>query len=255
MIEISITEWYNILVTEISKPERGERVMTNLDMQNLSRETMKHLFENITVGMSLLDIRNICEKFMLENGADSFWYWNIGAFTFSGDETTISVSGEEYKTSERIVCSDDIITVDLSPQNNNIWGDFARTIIIERGKVVDDIENINNDEWKQGLQMECYLHRILIENATDDMTFEELYYYINDIISKHGFLNLDFLGNLGHSIVENKNDRIYIEKKNKAKLSEVKMFTFEPHISMINSKYGYKKEDIYYFEKGKLIKL
>lgn len=200
-------------------------------------------------------VRSICEKFMLENGADSFWYWNVGAFVFAGDETTVSVSGREYQTSKRIIGNDDIITVDLSPQNNNIWGDYARTIVIENGKVIDDVRDIHNNEWKQGLQMEQYLHQSLIEKATADMTFEELYYYINDLIFKHGFLNLDFAGNLGHSIVQNKDDRIYIEKGNKAKLSEVKMFTFEPHISTPNSKYGYKKEDIYYFKKGRLAKL
>ncbi|MFR3142211.1 MAG: M24 family metallopeptidase [Lacrimispora saccharolytica] len=229
--------------------------MTNLDMQNLNRETMKYLKKNITVGMSLPEIRNICEKFMLENGADSFWYWNVGAFVFSGDETTVSVSGRTYQTSERIIGNNDIITVDLSPQNNNVWGDYARTIIIENGKVIENTEDIHNNEWKQGVQMEQYLHKLLIENVTVNMTFEELFYYINDIISEHGFINLDFAGNLGHSIVENKDDRIYIEKGNKAKLSEVKMFTFEPHISTPDSKYGYKREDIYYFKKGKLVKL
>lgn len=229
--------------------------MTNLDMQNLNRETMKHLKKNIMVGMSLVEIRSICEKFMLENGADSFWYWNVGAFVFSGDETTVSVSGRSYQTSERIIGNNDIITVDLSPQNNNIWGDYARTIIIENGKVIENVEDIHNNEWKQGVQMEQYLHKLLIENATINMTFEELFYYINGIISERGFLNLDFAGNLGHSIVENKDERIYIEKGNKVKLSEVKMFTFEPHISTPNSKYGYKREDIYYFKKGKLVKL
>lgn len=229
--------------------------MVNLDMQDLNRATMKHLIKNIETGMSLSEIRRICEKFMLDNGADSFWYWNIGAFVFAGDETTVSVSGKDYQTSERIIGLNDIITVDLSPQNNNIWGDYARTIIIEDGKVIDKIENIRNSEWKQGLQMEQYLHKLLIENAAPDMTFEELYYFINEVISNHGFLNLDFAGNLGHSIVEDKNDRIYTEKGNKAKLSEVKMFTFEPHISTPNSKYGYKREDIYYFRKGKLEKL
>ncbi len=229
--------------------------MTNLDMQNLNRETMKYLKKNIMVGMSLLDVRSICEKFMLENGADSFWYWNVGAFVFSGDETAVSVSGRNYQTSERIIGNNDIITVDLSPQNNHIWGDYARTIIIENGKVIDNVEDIHNKEWKQGLQMKQYLHKLLVENATDNMTFDELFSYMNDIISEHGFLNLDFAGNLGHSIVENKDDRIYIEKGNKAKLSDVKMFTFEPHISTPNSKYGYKREDIYYFESGKLVKL
>ena len=162
---------------------------------------------------------------------------------------------EKNRTSKKIVNKNDIITVDLSPQNNNIWWDYARTIIIENGVVVDNIEDIQNLEWKQGLKMWQYLHQILIENATPDMTFEELYFYINDVISKHEFMNLDFARNLGHSIVENKDDRVYIEKGNQLKLSEVKIFKFEPHINLHNSKYGYKREDIYYFEKGKLVKL
>lgn len=40
--------------------------MTNLDMQNLNRETMKYLRKNIEVGMPLMKIRDICEKFMLK---------------------------------------------------------------------------------------------------------------------------------------------------------------------------------------------
>ena len=43
-------------------------------------------------------------------------------------------------------------------------------------------------------------------------TFEELYYHINELILKEGFINLDFMGNLGHSIVKNKNDRV-IQKR------------------------------------------
>ena len=49
--------------------------------------------------------------------------------------------------------------------------------------------------------MEEYLHQALIDAGTPDMTFEELYYYMNELIVKEGFINLDFLGNLGHSIV------------------------------------------------------
>lgn len=229
--------------------------MNNLTMQNLNRKTMQYLINNISVGMSLKEIKDMCEKYMLENGADSFWYWNVGALIFSGDETTMSISGKRYKVANRIITDNDIITIDLSPQNNKYWGDFARTIIIENSKVINDINNIQNQEWKNGLLMEKYLHERLIEIVTDDMTFEELYYIMNDIIKKKGFVNLDFLGNLGHSIVKNQEERIYIEKGNQTQLSKVNMFTFEPHISMPNSKYGYKREDIYYFKENKLIKL
>ena len=224
-------------------------------VQKIAKDTIEFIKTKITAGMKLTDIRQLCEDKMLELGADSFWYWDIGAFVFSGDETTVSVSGREYITSDRKIASDDIITIDLSPQNNNIWGDYARTLIIEDGSIVDDINNIRNDEWRAGLLMEEELHKELIAFATPQTTFEELYYHINKLITDRGFTNLDFLGNLGHSIVKDKNDRIYSEKGNKALLSSVDYFTFEPHISVPNSKYGYKKENIYYFNSGKLIEL
>jgi len=205
--------------------------------------------------MELAEIRRLCEEKMLASGADSFWYWDVGAFVFSGDETTISVSGREYVTSDRRIAPDDIITIDLSPQNGNIWGDYARTIIIENGKVVDDINSIKNDEWRRGLLMEEELHKELIAFAVPQTTFEELYYHINQLITSRGFVNLDFLGNLGHSIVKDKNDRIYTEKGNTAPPSSVDYFTFEPHISVPDSRYGYKKENIYYFKSGRLIEL
>ena len=63
------------------------------------------------------------------------------------------------------------------------------------------------------------------------------------------------MGNLGHSIVRQKNDRIYIEKGNQICLGEVYYFTFEPHISVQGSKHGYERENIYYFENGEIKEL
>lgn len=158
-------------------------------------------------------------------------------------------------SSGRVIGNNDIITIDLSPQAGNIWGDYARTIIMENGKVVEDIGLIENLEWKRGLQMEEKLHTELLRFATKETTFGKLYYHMNEFIVENGFVNLDFMGNLGHSIVKAKGDRIYIEKENKTKLGDVKYFTFEPHIAFPDSKYGYKKENIYYFDEAGLIEL
>ena len=205
--------------------------MNYLEVQNIAKQTIDYIKTVVTPNMNLREIRKLCEEKMLSLGADSFWYWNIGAFVFSGDETTISVSGREYVTADKLISDNDIITIDLSPQCKNVWGDYARTIIIENGTVVNHIENIKNSEWRNGLLMEEALHNELRRFVTPDITFEQLYYYMNDYIRNNGYINLDFLGNLGHSIVKDKNDRIYIEKGNKKKLSEVDYFTFEPHIS------------------------
>ena len=224
-------------------------------MQDLNRSAIKYAADTIEIGMSLSDIKELLENYLLENGADSFWYWDVGAFIFAGEETALSVSGKDYKVADRVIQSNDIITIDLSPQRNGIWGDYARTLVFEDGVLCDETSKIKKEEWRKGLQMEEYLHQTLIDVGTPDMTFEELYGYMNELIVNKGFVNLDFLGNLGHSIEKNKNDRIYTEKGNRKRLSDVTIFTFEPHISIPNSRYGYKKEDIYYFANGKLVRL
>ena len=224
-------------------------------IQLVAKQTIEYIKKIIKPGMNLLEIRKLCEEKLLELGADSFWYWDVGAFVFAGDETTVSVSGKQYVTSDRVIGNNDIITIDLSPQVGNIWGDYAKTIIVENGMVVENIGLIENPEWKSGLQMEEKLHAELLRFATKETTFEKLYYHMNECIVENGFVNLDFMGNLGHSIVKTKGDRVYIEKGNMTKLGDVKYFTFEPHIAFPDSKYGYKKENIYYFDENGLMKL
>ena len=229
--------------------------MEHKEIQKIAKDAIEYIKTVIQPGMNLLDVRRMCEEKMLALGADSFWYHNIGAFVFSGEETVLSVSGRKYKTSNRLIQSNDIITLDLSPQRNNIWGDYARTVIIENGEVVQNIADIGNAEWRSGLLMEEKLHNKLKEFATPATTFEELFYYMNSFISDNGYVNLDFLGNLGHSIVKNKIKRIYIEKGNRARLGDVEFFTFEPHIKKADGSFGYKKENIYYFNNGELKEL
>ncbi len=228
--------------------------MNYRQVQQIAKDTIDYAKSHIHSGMNLIEVRELCENKLIELGADSFWYWDIGAFVFAGDETAVSVSGTEYSTSDRIIAADDIVTIDLSPQYQDIWGDYARTLVVQCGNVVDT-DNIENIQWKKGILTEKLLHKKMIEYVTSKTTFEELYYYINDIIEDLGYTNLDFMGNLGHSIAKKKEDRIYIEKGNQICLGDVPFFTFEPHISLPNSKYGYKRENIYYFEKGELKEL
>ena len=189
------------LMYNFSKKNRSLEELNRMeynDLQRIAKETISYIKTIIKPNINLLDVRQLCEEKMLSLGADSFWYWNVGAFVFSGDETIVSISGREYITSDRLISNNDIITIDLSPQNNKIWGDYARTIIIENGEVVDCIDKIQNNEWRNGLLMEERLHQELIDFVTPQTTFEELYLHINSLIIDKGFINLDFMGNLGH---------------------------------------------------------
>lgn len=229
--------------------------MTHSEVQQIAKNTISFLSKQIKSGISLLMIRRLAEDKMLSLGADGFWYWDIGAFVFSGDQTALSVSGKVYKTDDIIISDDDIITVDLSPKVGNVWGDYARTFVVENGAVVGDISQIRHKEWRDGLLFEEILHRELLAFVKPSVTFEELYLHMNAFISQRGYVNLDFMGNLGHSIAERKEDRIYIEKGNSAPLGSVQYFTFEPHIALKGLKFGYKMENIYFFCGDKLEEL
>ncbi|MGF6245535.1 hypothetical protein P3T42_007313 [Paraburkholderia sp. GAS38] len=51
-----------------------------------------------------------------------------------------------------------------------------------------------------------------------------------------------------HSICQHRDDRQYIEAGNHRRLGEVACFTFEPHISQHGGRWGFKHENIYYFD-------
>ena len=222
-------------------------------MQSLAKETMEYCSSIICAGMSLVDLRGQLERFMMQK-VDSFWYWGIGAFVFAGKDTTISISGREYQTADYCLKNDDIITIDLSPQIDGYWGDYARTIILESGAVKYDADTIADAEWQDGIAFQRELHKYLCDIAGPDMTFADLYYILNKKIETGCFINLDFKKNLGHSIEKGK-ERIYIDKYNEAKLSSVPFFTFEPHISRAGGTCGFKQEDVYYFEQGRVTAL
>lgn len=229
--------------------------MTHDEVQKIAKEAMRYLQEVIRPGMNLKDVRSICESKMLESGADSFWYWDVGALVFSGDETRVSVSGREYRTADRVIRENDIVTVDLSPQSGDVWGDYARTIIIEDGCVCRDVNDIQTVEWREGLLAEVRIHEEMRAFVGENTTFEQLYAELNRRIERMGYVNLDFAGNLGHTIEQKKENRRYIEKGCGLRLADAGCFTFEPHIGKRGSQFGFKREDIYCFEVGGLKRL
>ena len=77
--------------------------MNYFEIQQIAKQTMSFIKSRLKAGMRLQELREIAEDKMLALGADSFWYWDIGAFVFSGEDTTLSVSGNQYRTGERVI--------------------------------------------------------------------------------------------------------------------------------------------------------
>lgn len=229
----------------------SEELQNYKHVQSIAEETIEFLKSFIVEGISAKEIKDAAENFMRQKGVNSFWYHDVGAFVFVGEETTISISGRDYKPSDLKVQSNDLVTVDLAPAIDGFWGDFARSFIIENGKVVDPKDS-SLSEFVEGIKAEQELHKQFQNFITQEMTFEEVFNKMNLLIDNLGFENLDFKKNLGHSIAKHRDGQAWFALGDKTKLKDVDLFAFEPHIKKKDGKYGFKLENIYYFENGKL---
>lgn len=51
-------------------------------MQQLAADTMQFIQNHIQVGQTADQIKTLCETYMLAHGAQSFWYYDVGALVF-----------------------------------------------------------------------------------------------------------------------------------------------------------------------------
>ncbi|NMA06828.1 MAG: aminopeptidase P family protein [Ruminococcaceae bacterium] len=237
-----------MVLNDSANPE----IVKNKKAQQAAKKTMEELCETIRPGMSEKEIETFAIRSLEKNGSNSWWYHGVGALVLLGDRSTVSVSGREYYASEENILKEtDVVTIDLAPTIDGYWGDYARTLFVEEGRVYMD--NPASAEFKEGVSAEISLHKLLTEAATPDMTFQDIFEMINAEIDRLGFVNLDYRKNLGHTIEEHEWQRLYIEEGNNSVIGYVaKPFTFEPHIKAAKGKFGFKREDIYYFDGDRL---
>ena len=233
-----------------------EELHRNRLAQQIARETLNELFNVISAGMSEAKIeRLVCEK-MVQKGSGPFWYHGVGALVLLGERSTLSLSARNYVPDPKnCLKKRDILTIDCSPTVDGEWGDYARTFFLKNGKAVRE-EDITDPEFRRGLDAELELHRMLKEELSPDMTYEEAYLSLSERIRELGFVNLDFHGNLGHSIETDEKKRICLEVGNKKTFREYgKPFTLEPHICLEGGCFGYKRENIYYIDEDRFVEL
>ena len=219
-------------------------------IQRTAKEVLEEIKHFIVKGVREKDIATECVSLLRKKGVAQCWYHGVPALVLCGSNSKKSVSGRDYIASEDTVSNTDLVTIDLSPSKENIWGDCARSFAVENGVVVDQPKDTN---FVSGFRTETKLHEALLNFARPDTTFCQLHKFANDLIIKMGFENLDFKKNLGHSIETDINRRKYIEIGNTAPLSSVDYFTFEPHIAALKSRWGFKYENIYYFDDNGII--
>ena len=223
----------------------------HLAAQALAREAMARTAAALRPGMSERDVAVLAEQEMYALGAERFWYHGVGALVLVGRERSrLSISGRDYRSSGDVFLQEtDVVSVDLSPVLCGAWGDYARTIFLENGRAVLEPEQPVTPEFAEAYAMEQTLHRLLQKIVTAETTYHQVWERVNAFLRENGWSNLDFHGNLGHSIEDDPSNRIYLEEGNHTCLSAYgKPFTFEPHVCRTSGTLGVKREQIYYFD-------
>ena len=219
-----------------------------LHVQDIALKVLRDIMPFIKPGMTECSIVDVCAQLLDLHEATDSWYHNVPALVLVGERTVLSISGTDYQPSETIVGANDLVTIDLSPMVNGFWGDCARSYILESGHVKQPEQSSILD---YGIKAERELHTLMKNMITPETSMHELYILMNRTIETMGYENLDFRGNLGHSIEFHLDDRRYIEANDHTMLGDCNMFTFEPHICRTNDPWGFKMENIYYFKNAK----
>ncbi|MCD9029188.1 aminopeptidase P family protein [Luteimonas sp. BDR2-5] len=214
------------------------------EIQTVAKAVLAQLAASIHPSDTERTLAERAVSLLAAHGITETWYYNCPALVLLGTRSCESLSGRDYQPDSEPVGDFNVITVDLSPMRGGLWGDCARTIPVENGRFTSQPQAA---EFKAGLEAQELLHQSMRSFVTPTTTFAELFAFSTAQIASLGFQNLDFRGNLGHSIAAERTKRCYIEVGNSQSLGSVRLFTFEPHIRQLNGTWGFKHEEIYYF--------
>ena len=220
------------------------------NVQTMAKTVLSELSKTITAESTELSIAETAIELMSNKGITDTWYYDAPAFVLLGSRSCLSISGRDYIPAVEKVGSTNLVSVDLSPLVDDIWGDYSRSFPIENGTYA---EIPMSKEFQLGLNMENKLHIEMKEFVTPETKLSDLYHFGNQLISEFGFENIDFLSNLGHSIETDKSNRKYIDRNCHDRFGSLNLFTFEPHIKLLSGVWGFKHENIYYFDSSGIV--
>jgi len=214
-------------------------------VQHAAKEVLVELTEEIGPDDTEQSIVMRAESAMRRHGIGETWYHDCPALVLLGSRSCASPSGRDYQPSSERVGQTNLVTVDLSPVRNGYWGDCARSFFIENGRVTC---TPTLPDLAAGAAFLPQLHSAMQVFAQPRTTFHELAMWTAEQLEAAGFLNLDSRKNFGHSIATRREDRLYIKEGNPVALGEVDFFTFEPHVCAVGGRWGFKHEDIFFFD-------
>lgn len=149
-----------------------DRMDQHRRLQDIARRVLQALGETISASDTEASIARRATAMMADLGVRETWYHDCPAFVLLGSRSCLSISGAAYVPAEEPAGQTNLVTVDLSPLHEGIWGDCARSFVVEGGRCV---ANPALAEFAQGVMAEQSLHQQMIAFARADTSFGELF--------------------------------------------------------------------------------
>lgn len=213
-------------------------------IQDAAKKVLRELPSQLSIHDTEASIASKAVTMLAELDYHETWYYDCPAQVLLGSRSCLSISGRQYSPQNEAIGGKNLISIDLSPKVGDIWGDCSRTFAFEFGTWV---ENPKTREYLNGFQFQQYIHAELMRWLKPHHTLHQLFDWANVRIREKGFVNLDFRGNVGHSIVTHRDDRHFIQADDHTQLGDILFFSFEPFVRVKGGHWGFKHEDIYYF--------
>lgn len=226
------------------------QIATHRKAQSAAKSVLDRLLEAITPNDTERSIATKAHEMLSELGYPETWYYHCPALVLLGSRSCLSVSGKDYQASNERVGSVNLVTIDLSPTDEQIWGDCARSFAIENGKVTTTPKSL---EFKNGMLFLQQLQQQMLRIARPELSFGQLFDWANVRIRESGFVNLDYRNNVGHSIAISREERQFIQTNNAIALGDAPFFSFEPFVRLKGGNWGFKHEDIFFFNQTGLL--
>lgn len=221
-----------------------QQIATHRRAQTAAKTVLDNLSSVITAIDTEQSIARKAHDMLSALGYPETWYYHCPALVLLGSRSCLSISGKDYQPDNEKVGSSNLITIDLSPTDEDYWGDCARSFPIENGKVTTSPTLL---EFKNGIHFIEQLQHQMLRIAHSNMSFGQLFDWANVRIRESGFVNLDYRNNVGHSIAISREDRQFIQTNNAIKLGDAPFFSFEPFVRLKGGSWGFKHEDIFFF--------
>ncbi|MGC3968481.1 MAG: M24 family metallopeptidase [Pirellulales bacterium] len=214
------------------------------EIQQAAKAVLSELAEQITAVDTERSIADKAYAGLCRHGLTETWYYSCPALVLLGSRSCLSISGRDYEPGLEPVGEFNLVTVDVSPLRDGRWGDCARSFFIEQGRATNEP---SSPELQIGRRFLASLHADMPAFVRPETTFHELFQWAERRIAAAGFELLDFLANVGHSLGTRREERQFIQEQNPLCLNEVPFFTFEPHVRTVGGRWGFKREDIFFF--------